>query len=43
MGSGGMIYISSYMKIGRDVEGKLRFFLSSLKACNVGLTDRRDL
>jgi hypothetical protein len=30
------------MKIGRDVEGILRFWFSNLKGCNIGITDERD-
>jgi hypothetical protein len=43
MGSGGMIYIPSFMKIGKGVEGILRSCLSNLKGCNAGITDGRDL
>jgi hypothetical protein len=45
MVSGGMIYsyIPSFMKVGRHVEGMLRFHLSTLKDCNVGITDGKDL
>jgi hypothetical protein len=43
MGSGGIIYISSFMKIGRDVQVILRFRLRNLKGCNAGITDERDL
>jgi hypothetical protein len=43
MGSDGMIYMPSFMKIGIDVEGILRFSFSNLKYCNVGITDGRDL
>jgi hypothetical protein len=31
------------MKIGTGAEGILRFCLSNLKGCNVGITDRKDL
>jgi hypothetical protein len=31
------------MKIGADVQAKLIFCLSSLKRCNVGIIDGRDL
>jgi hypothetical protein len=31
------------MKIGKGVDGILRFFLASLKGCNVGITDGRNL
>jgi hypothetical protein len=43
MSSGGMMYISSSMKIGTGVQALLRVFLSNLKDCNVDITDDRDL
>jgi hypothetical protein len=43
MGSGVIIYVSSFMKIGGGVEGILRFCLRNLKSCNAGITDERDL
>jgi hypothetical protein len=43
MGPGGMLYLPSFMKIGRGVHEILRFFLRNLSGCNVGITDRRDL
>jgi hypothetical protein len=43
MGSGGMIYIPSLMKTGTGVQAILRFCLSNLNGCNVGITDGRDL
>jgi hypothetical protein len=39
MGSGGMINIPSFMKIGMGVQAILRFCLSNLRGCNVGITD----
>jgi hypothetical protein len=39
MGSGGMIYLPSFMKIGKGVQAILRFCLSNLKGCNVGIID----
>jgi hypothetical protein len=42
MGSGGTICMQSYMKIGTGVRGILRFCLSNLKGCNVGISDGRD-
>lgn len=39
MCSGGMIYIQSIMKIVTDVQVILRFILSNLKCCNIGVTD----
>jgi hypothetical protein len=41
MGSGGKIYIRSFMKIGTSVQEILRFSLSNLSGCNVGITDGR--
>jgi hypothetical protein len=43
MASDGMIYIPSFMKIGTGVEAILRFCLTSLNGCNVGITYGRDL
>jgi hypothetical protein len=43
MSSGGMKWIPSVIKIGTCIEGILRFCLSSLKGCNVGVTDDEDL
>jgi hypothetical protein len=43
MGSGGMIYIPSFKKIGKGVEGILSFYLSNLKGCIVGITYDRAL
>jgi hypothetical protein len=40
MGSGGMIYIPSFMKIGKDIDG---ISIGNLKGCNAGITDGRDL
>jgi hypothetical protein len=37
------IYIPSFMKIGKDVEGILRFCLSNLKGCNTGISNGRYL
>jgi hypothetical protein len=39
MASSGIIYISSFIKIGRGVEGRLRFCLRNLRYCNVGITN----
>jgi hypothetical protein len=39
----GMIYIQSFMKTGTGVQAILRLCLRSLRGCNVGITDRRDL
>jgi hypothetical protein len=43
MPSCGMIFLQSCQKIGKGVEGILRFCLSSLKGCDVGISDGRDL
>jgi hypothetical protein len=43
MTSCGMISIPSFMKIGIGVQAILRFCLSKLNGCNVGITDGRDL
>jgi hypothetical protein len=43
MGSGGMIYSPSFIKIGIGIQVTLRFCLSNLKCCNTGVTDGRDL
>jgi hypothetical protein len=43
MASCGMIYIPSLMKIGTNIHVILKFCLSNLKRCNVGITDARDL
>jgi hypothetical protein len=34
-----MIYVPSTMKIGTDFQAILRFSLSNLNGCNVGITD----
>jgi hypothetical protein len=39
MGLGGMIYIPSILKTGVGVIAILRFCFSSLRGCNVGITD----
>jgi hypothetical protein len=43
MASFGMIYVPSVLKIGIGVQRVLRFCLSNLRGCNVGVIDRRDL
>jgi hypothetical protein len=43
MASCAMIYILISMKIGTGVQAMLRFCLRSLRGCNVGITERRDL
>jgi hypothetical protein len=42
IGSGGMIYIVSFMKIDVGVQAMLRFVLRNWNGCNVGITDGRD-
>jgi hypothetical protein len=42
MVSCGVIYLSSFKKIGTGVQAILRFCLRNLKSCNVGITDGRD-
>jgi hypothetical protein len=37
------MYIPSFMKIGKDVEGILRSCCRNLKGCNVGITEGRVL
>jgi hypothetical protein len=39
----GMIKTASFMMIGKDVEGILRFCLSHFKGCNVGITGGSNL
>jgi hypothetical protein len=41
--SDSMIHIPSFMKIGRCVEGILRFRFSNLKGRNSVITDKRNL
>jgi hypothetical protein len=41
--SGGMTYITGFMKIGKSAEEILRFCLRNLKGCNVCTTDGRNL
>jgi hypothetical protein len=45
MASGGMIYIStrSFMIIGVGFQDILRFYFNSLRGCNVGVNDGKDL
>jgi hypothetical protein len=43
MASCGKIYLPSFMKICKGVQAILRFCLSNLDDCNVGITDGRDL
>jgi hypothetical protein len=39
----GLIYIPSFMKIGADIQARLRFCLRNLRGCNVGISDGSDL
>jgi hypothetical protein len=39
----GMIYIPNFMKIGTDIQAIIRFCFRSLRGCNVGIIDWRDL
>jgi hypothetical protein len=43
MGSSGMIYIRSFIMIGTGIQAILRFCLSNVNVCNVGITDQWDL
>jgi hypothetical protein len=38
-----VMYIPSFIKTGASVETILRFFLSNLGRCNIGIFDRGDL
>jgi hypothetical protein len=38
-----MIFLPSFIKIGAGVQAILRFCLSNLRGCSVGITDERDL
>jgi hypothetical protein len=42
MGSGGMICIPNFFKIGTDIDGVLRIFPSNLRSCNVSITAESD-
>jgi hypothetical protein len=42
MASGGTISIQSLVNIGTVIQAILRFCLSNLKYCNVGITDGND-
>jgi hypothetical protein len=43
MGSGGMMYLLGFMKIGVGIQAILGVCLRNLRGCNVGITDGRDL
>jgi hypothetical protein len=38
-----MIYIPSFMKLGKGFQGIIRVCLSNMRGCNVGITDGKDL
>jgi hypothetical protein len=42
MATYGMTYLWSFMKIGAGIQAMLRFWLSNLNSCNVGVTDGKD-
>jgi uncharacterized protein YraI len=43
MASCGMTFLPSVMKIGAGVQAMLRFCLSNLNGCYVGITDGKEL
>jgi hypothetical protein len=43
MASYDMAHVLSSMKAGRGVRAKLRFSLSNMRGCNVGITEGSDL
>jgi hypothetical protein len=43
MGSGSMVYLLSFMKIGLGVQEILEFCFRKLRGCNVGITNWEDL
>jgi hypothetical protein len=43
MSSCGTIFLPNFMQIGIGVQALLRFCLSNLEGCNVGITGGRDL
>jgi hypothetical protein len=42
MPSCGITFLPSIMKIGKSVDGILRFCFKNLKGCNIGITDEED-
>jgi hypothetical protein len=38
MASCGVIFLLSFMKVGTDLQAMLRFCLSNVNGCNVGIT-----
>jgi hypothetical protein len=43
MVSRGMIFVPSFMKIGKGIQATLRFCLSNLNDSNVGITNGKEL
>jgi hypothetical protein len=44
MGSVGMIYIPSFIKIGLGIRAILKgYYLDNIRSCSVGITDGKDL
>jgi hypothetical protein len=43
MPSYGTIFLPSFIKIGTGVQAILKFCLSNLNGCNVGITDEKGL
>jgi hypothetical protein len=43
MPSCGITYIPNFMMIGTSIQAILRFCLSKLRSCNIGITDGRGL
>jgi hypothetical protein len=43
IGSGALMYMPSFIKIGAGLHAILRFSLRNLRVCNVGITDVRYL
>jgi uncharacterized protein YraI len=41
MGSGGMMYIPSFMMIGTGVRAIVKLCLRNMRGCNSGITDGR--
>jgi hypothetical protein len=39
----GVIYLPSFMKIGKGVQAILRFYFRNLRGCTAGIIDGRDL
>jgi hypothetical protein len=43
IGSDGMMYLPSFIKIDSGVQAIIMFYLRNLKNCNVGITIGRDI